>query len=358
MQRFDRILGILLFLRSRRSVSASELAQHFAVSTRTIYRDIEALSALGVPVYAERGREGGFQLLEGYFLPPLMFSRDEAVSLLLGLTFLRRLRAQPFPAEIALAEQKILAALPDNLRAMLARAEKIVGFEDLPRDIFHPEPEPSTSVLPGAQVESHESGVIRAFLQAILSGQSILLHYRSPYRQESQVFSVEPQGLFWDRDRWYLAGQEIADKRVPRIWRADRVVRIKLQLASAGEQGDFDVSALLGHRWLREAMEHWRACAPVKIRLTTAQAERLRQDWYYQHACFEPLTENTVMMSFGESNPSIALELLRWLGPGAELVEPQGWREMAKAELQAMLMSYNDTLLPHKSTIAHKNRPL
>src|SRR5712692_7343148 len=104
MQRFDRVLGILLFLRSKQSVSASELARHFEVSVRTIYRDLETLSAVGVPLYAERGRQGGVRLLQGYFLPPLMFTQSEAIALLLGLTLQRSLRAVPFPTEIEVAE--------------------------------------------------------------------------------------------------------------------------------------------------------------------------------------------------------------------------------------------------------------
>src|SRR5258707_9664241 len=109
MQHFDRVLGILLFLRSTSSTSAAELARQFDVSTRTIYRDLETLSALGVPLYAERGRKGGVRLLPGYFLPPLMFTQQEAIALLLGLTLQRSLRAIPFPIERDLAEKKLLA---------------------------------------------------------------------------------------------------------------------------------------------------------------------------------------------------------------------------------------------------------
>jgi predicted DNA-binding transcriptional regulator YafY len=112
MDRFQRVLGILLHLRSGKEVSAFDLAQRFGVSRRTIYRDMEMLSALGVPVYAERGHAGGFRLLEGYFLPPVMFSKGEAVSLLLSVTLLRSLRAKPFPADLVKAEKKLLAAMP------------------------------------------------------------------------------------------------------------------------------------------------------------------------------------------------------------------------------------------------------
>src|SRR5260370_28019709 len=173
MQRFDRILGILLFLRSKQLVSASELARHFEVSVRTIYRDLDTLSILGVPLYAERGRQGGVRLLQGYFLPPLMFTQSEAIALLLGLTLQRSLRAAPFPTEMGMAEKKLLAALPDTLRSLLTKAEKLVGFDQTTNDIFHPEPAfqvPPLSAVPQEQADLHQSKTISIFFHAILVG--------------------------------------------------------------------------------------------------------------------------------------------------------------------------------------------
>jgi predicted DNA-binding transcriptional regulator YafY len=338
MQRFDRILGILLFLRGRQPISAAELARRFEVSSRTIYRDIETLSALGIPVYAERGREGGFQLLEGYFLPPLMFSIKEGVSLLLGLTLLRSLRAKPFAIDAETAQQKLLAAVPDKLQAILAEAEKIIGFEKPPTDIFHPEPaEP-----PDLPVESVESRTVSLFLEAILERAALTLRYRSPYSGKTIVYVVEPLGLFWDRDHWYLAGAPVEPIQPVRLWRADRVVEIERQAAMLAQPAEFDIRTLLGRNWLKSAMERWRQQTPVKIYLSAAQAERLQQDWYYRHARFEPITENRVMMTFGEDNQAVVLELLRWLGPEAELVEPAEWRELIREELRRMLANYSD----------------
>jgi predicted DNA-binding transcriptional regulator YafY len=338
MNRFDRILGILLFLRNGQSVSASDLARRFEVSPRTIYRDIETLSAIGVPVYAERGREGGFQLLEGYFLPPLMFSRGEAISLLLGLALLRSLQAAPFTAELEIAGQKLLAAIPDRLRAILAEADKIIGFEKLPGDIFHPEL--STPPSMPSTTDPAESQTVNLFLQAILDRTLVRLRYRSPYATKTRDFTVEPLGLFWDRDHWYLVGRPADREETPRLWRADRVVEIKPGRPLETARPEFDVRELLGRNWLKSAMEHWREPDPVKIRLTAAQAQRLQQDWYYRHARFEPLPGGQILLTFGEDNQAVVLELLRWLGPGAELVAPEAWREALREELKQMLAQY------------------
>jgi predicted DNA-binding transcriptional regulator YafY len=88
-------------------------------------------------------------------------------------------------------------------------------------------------------------------------------------------------------------------------------------------------------------MDQWQRNAPVVIRLTRAQAERLQRDWYYCHAKFEESTDNQIIMTIGEDNQAIVFELLRWLGPGAELVEPKAWRTQIKEQLQQMLSIYD-----------------
>lgn len=140
MNRLDRALGIVLALRGGKEVSAQQLAQRFEVSPRTIYRDMETLSALGVPVYAERGRAGGFRLLEGYFLPPIMFTQDEALGLVVGLTLLQSMRSRPFALALDTAEKKLVAAVSDPLREVLLEARQRIGFEMPKNDIFHAEP--------------------------------------------------------------------------------------------------------------------------------------------------------------------------------------------------------------------------
>ena len=343
--RFGRTLGILLFLQSKRSISAAALARRFEVSTRTIHRDLKMLEAAGVPLYAERGRDGGFRLVEGYVLPPLMFSRGEAIAVLLGLTLLRRLQARPFPAELDTVERKILAAVPPGTRATMERAEAIIGVEALPDDIFHPEldPRPSPTAPTGESAAGQESATISVFLQAILDDTPVRLHYRSPYRAEAEDVTIVPLGLLWDRDRWYLAGRQDGDPRARSLWRADRVTRIKPlppRTTVQADQPTFDIRGLLGRQWLRATMDDWRRQCPVTIHLSRAQATRLQRDWYYHHARFERVDEDTVAMTFGEDDHAKVMELLRWLGPGAELMEPAEWREIMRADLSQMLAVY------------------
>ena len=338
MKELDRILGILLALQSQRRISARQLAERFGVSTRTVYRDLQTMSLLGIPIYAERGRNGGIRLLEGYFLPPLMFTRSEAIALLLGIISLRTLRAVPFETDVETATQKLLAAVPEHLRATLARLGQIIGAEMPPADIFHAEPdEPTTNGDP-----RRDGATVTRFLQAILDGDAVHLAYQSPYRDAPLMMDAEPLGIFWDRGRWYLATSDSEHGERERLWRADRVTSISPHGQVGARRTDFDIGELLGHAWLRAAMATWRARAPVRLRITGEQAQRLQRDWYYRFAHYEPDGAGNILMTFGEQDPELVLALVRWLGPGAELVAPAEWRDALREQLTAMLRQHDE----------------
>lgn len=338
MNRLDRVMGILLLLRGGRAVPARELAERFEVTARTIYRDIELLSGLGVPVEAEMGSRGGFRLREGYFLPPVTLDPEEAVSLLLGLLLARRLRIAPFPQAAEFAERKLLAALPEETRLLAARAAGLIGFESTPPDLLHPERD--DPITAPARSPEEEALVVGRFLRAALSRSRARLRYRSPYRAEEESLEVEPLGVVWDRDRWYLVGDAEVRPGEPRMWRSDRVLEIGPAPSMRPTSGGFEAGDLLGRKWLGLAMERWRAEHPVRMALGPAQAALLKADWYYGHALFEPLADGRTVMTWGEAEPEPVLALARWLGPGAELLEPEAWRPRLAAELESLAAAY------------------
>src|SRR5207302_1181736 len=123
------------------------------------------------------------------------------------------------------------------------------------------------------------------------------------YHAAAMSADAYPQGVFWDRARWYLAGTDTERAQTRRLWRADRVTAIST-LNALGHTDDrrasFDIAELLGHAWLKTAMDAWRERAPVRLRITPEQAQRLQQDWYYRFAQYEPCEDDKVIMTFGE----------------------------------------------------------
>ena len=125
MNRIDRLFAILLSLQHKRRVRAQDLARQFEVSKRTIYRDLSALNQMGIPIAAMAGE--GFELVEGFYLPPLMFKEDEAVALSLGLRLLTQQAAGSLTQSAGSALAKIKVTLPEQVRASIREAGFPVG---------------------------------------------------------------------------------------------------------------------------------------------------------------------------------------------------------------------------------------
>jgi predicted DNA-binding transcriptional regulator YafY len=334
MTRIERGFAILLLLSDGSTIAAGALARRFEVSVRTIYRDVEMLSATGVPIYAERGVQGGYRLLEGFFLPPVSFNRGETVAMLLSLALVRGLKVPPFAAALDSTERKLVAAMPRHLRPLLAETRRLIGFERAASDAFHVE-----AAGPSGDAAT-EARAVEIFLTAVLDGTRARFTYRSPYRSGGAPADIEaePLGLLWDRDRWYLIGRLVGAKpgAGQRLWRADRVGTIEASTMRASAAPSFDVRRQLGRAWLRDAMAQWARSSPVKIRLRRRHAERLGTDWYFRFARFDKLGPDTIVMTYGENDEAKVFELVRWLGPGAELLEPAEWRMRLAAELREM----------------------
>lgn len=119
MNKTDRMLAIVLELQRRRSMRAVDLAELFETSVRTIYRDVQALCKAGVPIVGSPGQ--GYSLVEGYFLPPIGFTAEEAVVLLLGLDFVERRFDREYRLRADSSRGKIEAVLPDSVRQEATR---------------------------------------------------------------------------------------------------------------------------------------------------------------------------------------------------------------------------------------------
>src|SRR5258708_29035499 len=126
MNRTDRLLAIVLELQGRRHARAEDLAAVFETSKRTIYRDISALGQAGVPLISTPGR--CYSLMEGYFLPPLSFTTDEATLLLLGGDVMAQSFDAQYRAAAQSASRKIAGVLPEKLRSEVRSLRETITF--------------------------------------------------------------------------------------------------------------------------------------------------------------------------------------------------------------------------------------
>ena len=315
-----------MLLTRRKLVPASDLARRFNVSVRTIYRDVDRLLALGIPVEAERGAEGGFRLSAEYLSPPIALNRIETTALLVALGLMRGLRATPFQKDLEAAEAKLLAALPQAARDILARGTKLIGIEQTPDDIFHQAP-------PAERLASQQEAV-DVFLQGVLTQRRVEIVHRGGSGLD-KLHEVEPHGLLFDRNLWYLVGRSLAAGEI-RMWRADRVRAVTLTGFQFRPIADFDIATMLGRQWLEQAMRSWeKGGEGTRIRMSAETAARLRRDWYYRHAAFTA-DGDAIVMSIPDDYPGTILPLCRWLGPDAEILAPAHLRDALRLEIESM----------------------
>ena len=211
--RADRLVSLVLLLRQRGRMTATALAGELEVSTRTVLRDIEALSTAGVPVYAERGRHGGFALLPGFRTELTGLNHDEALALLTAGSG-RGDQVFGLGSALASAMRKVVDALPAGHRSTTSDAAQ--------RFLIEPEGDLLSRPRAGERVPDAVLGELRG---AVLHGRQARIHYAAR-GQEAQWRTIDPIGLVTVRDRTYLlATRDGADRtyRVSRIRAAERL---------------------------------------------------------------------------------------------------------------------------------------
>ncbi|MEU4690959.1 WYL domain-containing protein [Actinoplanes sp. NPDC023714] len=199
--RADRLVSLVLLLRRRGRMTAEALAAALEVSTRTVLRDIEALSAAGVPVYAERGRHGGFALLPGFRTELTGLNHEETLALLTtGEAFgLGSARAS--------ALRKVVDALPESHRATADDAVQRLLVE------------PETDLLSRRTTAEEVSAAVMAEVRrAVVAGRRLRIHYAAT-GQGPQWRVVDPIGLVTVRDRGYLLATRAGSDRTYRLSR-------------------------------------------------------------------------------------------------------------------------------------------
>jgi predicted DNA-binding transcriptional regulator YafY len=195
--RASRLLTILMILQTRGRTSAETLAEELEVSVRTVYRDIDQLSAAGVPVYAETGRNGGFALLDGWKTRLNGLTAPEARALFFS--------GLPGPAgelglgeEAAQAELKLLAALPSDWQAEARRMSSRFHLD--PRGWFQP---------------GHKPEFLKLVAEAVWSETRIAIRYESWKDVKDRV--IEPLGLVLKGGVWYVVAQRDGNSRTYRL---------------------------------------------------------------------------------------------------------------------------------------------
>lgn len=185
MNRLERISAILVKLQSRPLITAREIAKQFNISLRTVYRDIRSLEESGIPVSGEAGQ--GYSLVDGFKLPPLMFTTEEAISFLM--------------AEKLISHQTdgdtydVFRSGMDKIRAVLKTTEK---------DILHTVDQYIHISESQATPPPVTANVLQPLLRSLMKKKQVVIEYKAGYNYETTCRTIEPQGIFFMSNLWYV----------------------------------------------------------------------------------------------------------------------------------------------------------
>ncbi|MFF2088022.1 helix-turn-helix transcriptional regulator [Nocardia sp. NPDC058176] len=320
--RASRLVQLLLLLQANGGTTATVLARELEVSVRTVYRDVEALSAAGVPVYSEPGRGGGVRLVDGYRTRLTGLTTEEADAVLLaGLP--GAAADLGLGTVLATAQLKMLAALPPELRGRATRIAERVHI-DMPGWFRRPDDTPALATL----------------ADAVWHDRCLAVRYRRRDRAVDRV--LDPFGLVMKAGTWYLVAREGTDIR---SYRAGRVETAEPTGESFTRPADFDLAA----HWSAASDEFARSMLRVRARCLISPEHlpllRLSIDPAAVAEVFDsagsPDATGRVEVTVPSESYDVLTHALLSLGDHIEVIDPPELRARMAAAAAAMYARYH-----------------
>jgi len=307
MTRFNRITAIFIQLQSKKIVTAQEISERFGVSLRTIYRDIRSLEEAGVPIVSEAGI--GYSMMDGYRLPPVIFSREEALSFVTAEKLMDRFSDYSTNKDFQSALFKVKAVLRS------AEKETIEKIND------------KVAVLGNSYMPEGKSSPLGMVMSGIESRTCVSIEYVANHSLERSVRLVEPVGIFHSGQHWHM----IAYCRLRKDYRDFRLDRVQ-KISGTIEKFDKDHPAL---KTFLDKITRDRKLTEVIIHVRREKYKYIGDQKYYNGFVSQKVSDDIVQITFlTESLEGFA----RWylmLADIAQIVKPaelkRRVRELAKS---------------------------
>jgi len=304
MNRIDRISAILIQLQSRRVVKAADIAERFNISLRTVYRDVKTLEEAGIPLIGEAGV--GYSIMDGYRLPPVMFTREEATAFLTAEKFVEKLTDTSTSAHHKSAMYKV--------RAILKTAEKDL-LENMDGNI---------EVFKGhRQLVIADNDHIQTILNSIAHKQILSINYFAHHSQENTTRHIEPVGIFYLESYWHLIAYCLLRKAY-RDFRIDRIQQLNVTDQSFTSQHP-TLKAYIAQTAKEKHLE------TVIIKVDKEMYAHLNHQKYYSGFVSEKQIGNQFEMTFLSSSLEGFARWYMMFGDKAEIIQPDTLRERVQA---------------------------
>ncbi|MCC7446528.1 MAG: YafY family transcriptional regulator [Anaerolineae bacterium] len=311
-----RLITLIMLLQRQPNQKAAELAEKLGVSVRSLHRYMAMLDEMGVPVYSERGPNGGFSLVRGYKMPPLIFTPEEAAAIYLGTGLVGEMWGQLYEDAARGALAKIENVLPDAQRAEVAWVRRTLVTTGLQRRGLQP-----------------FAPLLEALRGAIRSQERVWLVYQGNNQPEPIERPFDPYALAYRQGWWYVIGYCHLRQAI-RSLRVDRIRELEQLTAPYQIPADFDAQHYLDFDFQSEASVHVRLhLAPEVAHLATSTPAA------WEEIVRQPDSSVIVATTLPDLYWAAAMALS--YGPAAIVLEPEALRAMVREWAQAITTYYS-----------------
>jgi len=303
MNRIDRLTAILIQLQTKRWITSTEIAARYEISQRTVYRDIRALEEAGVPIGSEAGK--GYFLVDGYRLPPVMFTREEAGALLIAEKLVNKLTDRSVKKNFDSAIDKIKAVLPLNDKDVIDNLNSRV-------EVFH---------QLAAEDTNYPNTFLTSIQRALADNKYLIIDYHAIHSQEKTCGRIiDPLGLVFYGNSWHLIGYCTLRKDM-RDFRLDRIMHLEVSDEYGREKKPGELKKYFERFWqITDLYE-------VRIWFEKTLAHSIQASKYYFGYIDEYDEKGGVVMSFAVTEYSYIANWLLSFGSEIQIMYPADLRE-------------------------------
>ncbi|MGY4688613.1 helix-turn-helix transcriptional regulator [Salibacterium sp. K-3] len=302
MKKGERLNQMLRFINQKQQFTLNDLMSEFHISKRTALRDIASLEDIGVPLYVEYGRHGGYRLVDSMTLPPISFTNQEVLALYFAMQVLQNFASTPFQISLRSIHEKFLEGVPSELRRQIENFRERVAF------------------YPGEQ--THECSYLEDLLLTAAQIKVIKIRYEAP--KQTTIRYIQPIAIYAMKGWWYCQAYDL-DKVAYRVFRCDRVTSLEI----VNHEGSVDLKGMNIHN-AQNLWEPTKQAVPFTCIITPAGVEIFNQE---QYPSMEVVTEEGIMYLKGTYEPAelhFMISYLAGFGKSIKIIEPPSLKEQLK----------------------------
>jgi len=311
MAKSKRLLDILMFVTVKKKFTAQEIADEFQISIRTVHRYIVDLCDIGLPIYAEQGRNGGYTVLTNSFLPPILFTEEEAVSIFFAFQSLKYYRSLPFDAEISSVEHKLYNSLQSEAKTRVDKIRSHIAFWNPKRTI--------------------DSPLLNEMLEYSIGNRDVHIQYES--KTGIREKHIRPIGVYAHDGLWYLPAYDY-DKKKILLFRVDRILSI---ISNEKSEAEF--------MSLEEWFDFHEVKKPIRLHVhLTMEGVRQCKSVPYFEGFVVTQADGTGYIDtiIDKGELSFITPLFLRLGRHARIIEPMELIDVLRKQAEEILTMYQD----------------